>query len=249
MSNDDLMIKNDYVSKAVHTILTPLTSLRWGTETLLTEKADPLSEKQKSRITKMRQSTLRLIRITHALLNMSRIESGRLAITPRQTDVNELIKNAVTKFIPLADEHHVMLHFQQNDSNPTLAVDPALLTYAINTLVHNAIMYSPTGNNVTILFTTTPSSCSISVIDTGVGIPDSEKQHIFEPFFQSSKASESNQDGIGMRLCITKKIMELSGGEISFESTENRGSNFTLSLPITGSKKMEGDVTIIEEEN
>jgi signal transduction histidine kinase len=236
-------MKTDFISMAVHQIKTPLTALKWSVE-VLSAAAQEKSVEEKEALQSVFEVTQRLNELVTSLLNISRIESGRLTVDPAPTDIGSLAADAIKEAKTLAVRKNVNLHFSVEPGLPTVNLDRILVHEVYKNLLTNAIKYSPAGSDVHISINRKDDLIVSSVRDEGIGIPESEKHRIFDRFFRASNVAKQPEDGTGLGLYFAKKIVELSGGRIWLDSTEGAGSTFYFNVPVTGSQARKGEVRL-----
>ncbi|MBL7057975.1 PAS domain-containing protein [Patescibacteria group bacterium] len=226
-------LKSEFVSVASHQLRTPLTSIRLFSEMLLDEVVGKINKDQKEYVGSMHKSTVGMIQLVNNLLNLSRIEAGRLEVRLKLVDLETFIKEIIEEVEGIADEKGVAIVF--NSSTPKLAdelTDPNLLRQVIHNLVVNAIRYSEgRKKEVCISLAKENNDILINVRDYGIGIPSLIHERIFSKFFRADNAVKVETDGNGLGLYIAKTIIEGLNGEIRFESEENQGTTFYIKLP------------------
>ena len=236
-------MKTDFVSLVSHQLRTPLSSMRWNLEMLLAGDIGKLSSKQKEVVKSTEEANARMIKLISTLLNISRIESGRLIVEPEEIDL-------VTYFEDLARQCQSNVKGQKllltMPKGPYIVVvDPMLLRQITNNFVNNASKYSPVDKPIEISVVDLEDKYMISVADHGIGIPQSQQRKIFGKFFRASNVSKHETDGTGMGLYIGSMLVKLLGGTIGFESKEGVGSTFKVILPKRGVPAKAGEVKMI----
>lgn len=237
-------MKSDFISLASHQLRTPLTAIKWYAEMLFKGDVGELTEDQKKIVKGLGESADRMVKLVTALLNLSRIESGRMSLKPKPTHLPQLM-DSLLEMIRSLYEHRkqkIIKNYQQN--LPQINVDSALIQEAYQNLVTNAIKYTPVEGTITLSIYKENDELITKIQDTGYGIPISDKDKIFQRFFRSDNIVKIETDGTGLGLYLTKLIVQLSGGRIWFESEEGKGSRFYIALPEKGSKAHKGVVTI-----
>jgi len=227
-------MKSEFVSVASHQLRTPLTSIRLFIEMLERGDVGKLNKDQKEYIENVSQSTRSMIQLVNDLLNLSRIESGKLKIETQSVQLDILIQEIITEADIIAKEKNCEIIFnKQEKSAPMVLTDANLLRQVIHNLVTNAIRYSlPDKCGINIYLQKKKDFYVISVADSGIGIPEEIKERIFGKFFRADNAVKTSTDGSGLGLYVAKMIIERLGGEIWFESKEGEGTTFSIKLPL-----------------
>lgn len=237
-------MKTEFISLASHQLRTPLTAMKWFLEMLQSGDIGPLSDEQKNYIKNIQDSNEKEIALVNSLLNISRIESGRIIIDPIPTQINSLIEEVVSLQKVPSDAKKLAVSLALDDTLPEIPLDAKLMREIITNLLTNAIKYTPENGTITIKTTQNEKNIMLSVSDTGYGIPENEQKRIFERFFRASNITKVVTDGSGLGLYLVKKILDASGGTIELESKENTGTTFTITLPIKGMEKKKGEATL-----
>lgn len=236
-------MKTDFVSLVSHQMRTPLTSMRWNLEMLLAGDIGKLSAKQKEVVKNTGEANERMIKLISTLLNISRIESGRLIVDPVELDLVAYFKDLEKHCQSNVKGQKLVLTMPKGPYN--VVVDPMLLRQIINNFVNNASKYSPAELSIDINVVDQNDKYMISVTDHGIGIPQIEQRKIFGKFFRASNVSKHETDGTGMGLYIGSMLVKLLGGTIEFESAEGKGSTFKVTLPKMGVPAKAGEVKMI----
>jgi signal transduction histidine kinase len=170
------------------------------------------------------------------ILQISRIDAGRLAIKPRPTALNEMVSQVVAGYRVLARERGLTLAHRPARPSPVALADAGRMQQVLDNLVANAIRYTPEGGEVEVSTGRREAEgrawATATVTDTGIGIPGDELPQIFARFFRGLKPQKMQIPGTGLGLSIAKEIVELHGGRVTVESEEGAGSAFTVWLPI-----------------
>jgi signal transduction histidine kinase len=185
-----------------------------------------------------------MIGLVNTLLNVSRIESGRVKVDPKPTDMNHLIETIVQEQAPIAKQRGVNLKVSKPEL-PTINIDQKLVQEVFANLLSNAIKYTPAKGKATLSAKIKGAFIEFAVADTGMGIPEKDKEKIFHKFFRAENAVVRETEGNGMGLYVCKSIVELSGGKIWYESVENKGTTFYFTLPLKGSIMKEGEKSLV----
>jgi PAS domain S-box-containing protein len=224
-------MKSDFVSFVTHQLRTPLAGIKWLLE--LTVQGSDLPDAARSFVEDAREANERLIRLVNDLLNVSRLESGKIEMTPEPTDFRELTASVVADLQGLVRDkgHHLTL---VADPLPLLRVDRQLLRQVILNLLANAIKYTKPGGRVAVHIARRDAEAWWAVRDSGIGIPKDAQRRLFEKFYRAENAMTLETEGTGLGLYLVRLIVEQCGGRIWCESEEGQGSTFVFTLPLPG---------------
>lgn len=223
---DDL--KRGVISTVSHQLKTPLTSMRMAIHLLLEEKVGSLTEKQAELLVAAREDSDRLHDILNNLLDISRIESGRIQMEFHSVSPQELATEAVEFFRTAAKDQGVALDLELPDDLPEVWADKTRVSHVFANLLSNALKHTPPGGKVTVSVRVEEKGVTFSITDTGKGIPSEYLPRIFEQFFRVP--DQGTQTGAGLGLAIVKEIVEAHGGTVSVDSIEGKGSTFSFTL-------------------
>lgn len=191
-----------------------------------------LDDATRARLESIHKNASRLGHFVSSLLEMSKIERGRLDYAPKPSELEPLIRDLVLFLAPRAAEAKLSLSAEVEPGLPVFSFDPDLITQVLTNLVSNALKFTPAGGKVLVSVKREgPGKVICSVEDTGVGIPPEALQQIFAPFMRIPNSMRANGTGLG--LSISKKIVETHGGRIAVESSAGKGSRFYFELPLT----------------
>lgn len=227
-------IKDEFISIAAHQLRTPLGSMRWITEMLLTYPETPL--KVRDKIELMNKINKRMTILVNDLLSVSRIDQGKVENQPQLTDISEIIKAAALEIDAEAREKKVTIDLCLNNSIPKILLDPKQFRDVIQNLLSNAIKYNVAKGKTVITTMLAAGYIRISVSDEGIGIPKEDQERVFSKFYRAANAAKSDTTGSGLGLFLVKSYVEAWGGTIRFQSAEGKGTTFYLELPINAKK-------------
>jgi two-component system, NtrC family, sensor histidine kinase KinB len=223
--------KSDLVATVSHELKTPLTSVRLAVHVLLEEKVGSLTPKQAELLVDARDNAERLLRQIEQLLALARLQQAEGGVPFRPEDPLALLRHAADVVRSRADDKHVELVVEGDAPLPAVAIEPERIQLALGNLFENAVTYTPTGGKITATASATPNGqVTLTVADTGIGIPAEYLPHVFERFFRVPGQSEGTGTGLG--LAIVKEIVTAHHGEISCESAPGKGTVFRIALPV-----------------
>ncbi|MBI3495137.1 HAMP domain-containing histidine kinase, partial [Candidatus Berkelbacteria bacterium] len=245
-------VKSEFVSIASHELLTPTAAIEGYLSMILDEHLAQVDEKARQYLTRVYGSARRLSTLVKDLLNVSRIEAGRIVLDRKPIDLVRIIQGVIDDLKFNAQKNDVTLQFAKPPQPiPAVFADPEKTSQIIINLVSNAIKYNKPKGRVALSLRTDGQFVMVSIADTGHGIPEPEQKHLFEKFYRASNASTSVISGTGLGLFIVKQIIALMDGEIHFTSKEEQGSTFWITLPIAKSKaqrQISGDPKLMTQE-
>jgi PAS domain S-box-containing protein len=212
-----------------HELRTPLTSIIGYLE-LLGTGPDQLGAEDAGYVEVVSRNAVRLQHMVEDLLFLAQLDAHGSSLELGEADLVELAGEAIEAARPAAEAKSLTLTLE-HDQPTVVRADSIRLGQALDNLISNAIKFTPEGGMVHLSIENRDSTCALHVTDTGYGIPVSEQPRLFERFFRTATATANNVPGTGLGLTITKTIIENHGGSIGFDSTEGKGTTFTISLP------------------
>ncbi len=225
-------MKSDFISFVSHQLSTPLTSVKWFGELLLSHDKSDLDNEQKEYVENMIYSTKGMIGLIRNLLDISRIEAGQIVIQKNDTDLNELLKKVLIDLEARAKAKNIKINWGPKEGLPIVSVDTNLLRQVLQNLLSNAVKYTPIGGKVDLKLSVNNDELLVGVTDSGFGIPEDQQDKIFIKYFRAGNITKKEIDGSGLGLYLVKAIIDASGGKIWFESQEGKGSSFFFTIPL-----------------
>jgi signal transduction histidine kinase len=224
--------KSEFVRTVSHELKLPMTSIKGYAELMLHGIAGPVTDQQKQFLNTVRANVERMSVLVSDLADISRIESGRIKIELKEVDVAQAVQDAV-KHIQAAVEAKSQTVVQRVAPDlPKARTDPARLGQVLMNLLSNANKYSPAGANIGLLAEAAPPFIRLTVADTGIGISGEDLSKLFSAFFRSDDPAVRAETGWGLGLHLSKRLVEVLGGELTVRSDIGKGSAFTFTVPI-----------------
>ncbi len=229
-------LKDEFIGIAAHELRSPLAVIKGFAQMLILQtargKGPPLAEWQMEAIQDIDQATTRLVELTEDLLDVTRLQAGRLALHPEPADLVALTRRVVTRLQVTTERHTLSIDADQEYL--VVDVDPRRIEQVLGNLVNNAIKYSPEGGciDITLRADRQAQSAVLCVADQGIGIPAHQQARIFSRFVRADNARERAIGGTGLGLYLCRELVERHHGRIWFASTEGQGSTFFVSLPL-----------------
>ncbi|MBP2017757.1 signal transduction histidine kinase/CHASE3 domain sensor protein/DNA-binding transcriptional MerR regulator [Symbiobacterium terraclitae] len=223
-------LKSEFVNTVSHELRTPLTSIMGYLSLVLAETVGPLQEQQREFLNVVSRNTSRLANLINDLLDIQRIESGRMPLNLTPTSLSQVVSQVAETFRVQAEQKG--LSFTVNlpeGGEPLIQADPDRLTQIVSNLVSNAVKYTREGG-VTITVSADGDRVELSVADTGIGISPSDQKRIFEKFYRAEHPYVREVGGTGLGLPIVRTMVEEHGGELRLESEPGKGSRFTVTF-------------------
>lgn len=224
-------MKTEFISTASHELRTPLAIIKEAVSLVQDEVPGKIGKKQQDVLTVAGKNIVRLSEIIDSLLDISRIESGRMELHRTPVNINKLIEDTVSEFQYLAQEKGVSLSSELPPSEAHMFIDSDKVRQVLVNLISNSLKFTDKGGSLQVSCEHSQGEVSICVEDTGIGISREEIPKLFDRFVQVGKRTVPSQKGTGLGLVICKGIVELHGGRIWAESQINKGSKFYFTLP------------------
>jgi PAS domain S-box-containing protein len=232
-------MRQEFVATVSHELRTPLTAIDGWLHVLLSEEPGALNADQQRFLRTVKRNSDRLIGLVGDLLLAGQIEAGRLSLELDDVDVAELAHEGAELVSATAASKHIELAVDvAGGSAVVVRGDRARLMQLFNNLLSNAVKFTPEGGRVTVAVQAHDADCTVTVTDTGIGIPAADRARLFERFFRASSATENAIAGTGLGLAISKAIAESHGGDIRLADHDGPGTSFVIDLPLAVREEM-----------
>ena len=224
-------VRRDFVANVSHEFKTPLTAIQGFAETLLGGALDDKANRKRF-VEIIREHARRLARLTDDLLKLSRIEAGRLDLESRPVSVAGLVNGCVETARLNAESRGLRIAVELPEGLPPVRGDAVQLDEVLQNLIDNALQYTPSGGRIDVTAYSNGHEVIFTVADTGIGIPESDLERIFERFYRVDAARSREAGGTGLGLSIARHIVDAHGGRIWVESAVGQGSRFRFSIDV-----------------
>ncbi|HBG81947.1 TPA: hypothetical protein DDW69_03870 [candidate division CPR2 bacterium] len=222
-------MKSEFVSITSHQLNSPLTAVQWAIEVIVSEKFGKLNDEQRNILKSAYKSNSQMRELVKDLLDISRIETGRLKLKAETLDLKETVAAIIESMVPIIEPRKQTIVLEC-ESSFYIDADKTYFRQVIQNLLSNASKYSGESKNIAVKVTNEIGMAVVSVRDEGIGIPIEEQKNLFQKFYRAGNTGENEGNGLG--LYIIKEIVQRFKGRIWFESIEGRGSVFYVSIPI-----------------
>ncbi|HEY8807659.1 MAG TPA: GAF domain-containing protein, partial [Candidatus Limnocylindria bacterium] len=224
--------KTEFLANMSHELRTPLNAIIGFSEVLLQRMFGELNEQQADYLEDVKSSGQHLLTLINDILDLSKIEAGRMELEAAPFSLVAALNNAVTLVRERAQSHGIKLQLDVAPELDTMVADERKVKQVVVNLLANAVKFTPDGGTVTLSAARENGEVRLAVHDTGIGIAPEDQQRIFEEFQQATHQGERSREGTGLGLTLSKRMVELHGGTISVESEPGKGSTFTVALPL-----------------
>jgi len=227
-------LKSNFVSNVSHELRTPLVAIGKSLSLLLTKTAGEINDNQQQFLSIADHNVKRLGRLIDDLLDLAKLEAGKLDLRRAPSSVEKIANDVVASFAAWENSKGLTLEKKVQENIPQANIDPDRITQVLTNLVGNAIKFTPSGGRITVAASYHPDrrEIEIAVQDNGLGIAAENIPRIFSKFYQVGERSSADMAGTGIGLSITKEIVELHGGRIWAESQKGQGARFAFTLPL-----------------
>jgi signal transduction histidine kinase len=223
--------KSEFLANMSHELRTPLNAIIGFSEVLLERMFGELNEKQDDYLKDIFSSGKHLLSLINDILDLSKIEAGRMELDVETFDVPSALDNALTLVRERAQRHGIALGLEVDPALGELRADERKFKQILLNLLTNAVKFTPDGGKVDVRARLADGVLQVAVADTGIGIAAADQAAVFEEFKQVGRHYTNKQEGTGLGLALTKRFVELHGGTLTLESEPGKGSTFTFTLP------------------
>jgi signal transduction histidine kinase len=231
----------EFSSLATHELRTPIAAVKGYLNLIASDKAGNLTDPQKKYLHEVTHANDRLLTLVNAMLDVSRIELGTLAIEPAPASLTKIADGVLAELAPKIKEKGQVLLKKYDEAIPDPVQLDSSLTHAIFiNILSNAVKYTAEKGTITLTIQKRESDILITVADTGCGIPKAQQARIFEKLFRADNVRVKIPEGTGLGLYLVKSILEQTNGKIWFESEEDKGTTFFVTIPIAGMSPRQG---------
>lgn len=229
-------LKSEFLASMSHELRTPLHTIIGFSELLAEELKGPLNDNQKRFVGHIHKDSMHLLELINEILDLSKIEAGRLELKREVFDSHAAVEEAVSTVRPHAEAKAIRVETSV-ERNIVVDADPLRFKQILLNLLSNAVKFTPEGQRIHVHARLRDHFLEVSVADTGIGIAQEDHQAIFDKFRQVGKTTKGVREGTGLGLAITKELVEQHGGAIELESEPGKGSRFTFTIPATRSQE------------
>lgn len=224
-------MKTDFVSNVSHELRTPLTSIKGAVELVMLGAEGPVTDSQNEMLAIIKSNAVRLIKLIGELLDISKIESGKMEMEVKLVGLSGIVKSTLDEMGPLAVNKKILFEMSLPQGLDDIYGDENKIKQVLVNLIGNALKFTREGGKISVVVTERDNELQVAVIDTGIGIPKEYFAKVFEKFMQVDTSSTRAAGGTGLGLSIAKAIVEAHRGRIWLESEEGKGTAFYFSLP------------------
>lgn len=219
--------KDEFISMASHQLRTPLTSVKGYLSMVIEGDVGDISKSQKKLLEQAFTSSQRMVYLIADLLNVSRLRTGKFVIDLAPTSLVDMVQGEVNQLKATAASRKLELAYDKPDNGVvSIMLDETKTRQVVMNFIDNAIYYTPEGGKIIVSVAETAKSVEFRVKDNGIGVPKSERHHLFTKFYRAGNARKARPDGTGLGLFMAKKVIIAQGGTIIFDTTEGKGSTF-----------------------
>jgi signal transduction histidine kinase len=236
--------KSEFLANMSHELRTPLNAIIGFSEVLDERMFGELNDKQAEYIRDIHSSGLHLLSLINDILDLAKVEAGRMELSLSTFHVPAALENAVTLVRERASRHGVGLHMHLNESVESISADERKFKQILLNLLSNAVKFTPQGGRVDLRATQSGGEVEVSVTDTGIGISATDQEMIFDEFRQVGGDYAGKPEGTGLGLTLARRFVEMHGGRMWVKSEVGKGSTFSFTLPLDSNRRTQGALTL-----
>ncbi|MDQ6673033.1 MAG: PAS domain-containing sensor histidine kinase [Chloroflexota bacterium] len=224
-------LKSEFLTVVSHELQTPLTAIKGALELVMDDDTGQLSRVQRRFLETIDRNSVRLVGLVGDLLDLSRLEAGRVELDPQPLDTPTLVRGALAAVSNLFEARGTHLLLDVPESVPPILGDRRRVEQILTNLLANAAKYTPAGGVVEVAASSANGHVALSVADNGPGVPEAERDIVFDKFYRGRHAQQRGDAGSGLGLAIVKSLVDLHGGSVRVEDSVPRGARFVVELP------------------
>jgi len=229
--------RDDYVAMMVHELRSPLSVIKGSADLVLREERNLEEDQKYTLLAQIKESSNDLLEVVNDILDVSKIESGRLQVKKKKGDLNKVLQEEADYYMALARDREIGVETRLADNLPLVEFDEDRIKHVMNNLLSNALKFTDAGGKVAIESSVIDNyHVQVGVLDTGSGVPDDMKGKLFNKFVQMENRKDTKEKGTGLGLVIAKGIIEAHGGSIWVEDNQPLGAKFLFSIPMANSE-------------
>lgn len=232
-SNDDTKIDKDFIPMMVHELRSPLSVIKGASDLILKEVDNMTAEQIHTLLSQIRTSSSGLLQLVNDILDVAKMDAGKFDINKTFANIDEVLEEECVGFRMLADTKNVKLVYKGGDKFSSFGFDPQRIKQVMNNLLSNAVKFTHEDGTIEVIHAKKGKNVEITIADSGVGISDEDKKHLFHKFVQAHNHAGVEEKGTGLGLVISKAIVEAHGGKLWVEDNKPQGSKFIFTLPLS----------------
>ncbi|MDQ5982816.1 MAG: hypothetical protein QG549_813 [Patescibacteria group bacterium] len=225
-------VKDEFMSMASHQLRTPLTSIKGYLSMVIEGDAGTVTPQQQKLLQEAYNSSERMVRLIADFLNVSRLQTGKFIVDKAPIDMKDVVRSEVKDLELIAASHNMKLRLNVGKQPMPIFADEGKIRQVVMNFIDNAIYYSHPKSTIIINLERVKNEAALTVVDTGIGVPEKEQAKLFTKFFRAGNARKARPDGTGVGLYLARRVVTAHGGSIIFSSKEGKGSTFGFRLPI-----------------
>jgi signal transduction histidine kinase len=239
--------KSEFLASMSHELRTPLNAIIGFSELILDGIPGDINDQQRDYLTDILESGEHLLTLINDVLDLSKLEAGKMQIKTESLDLSDIIREVVQTVTPLIDGNKHNMEISIEEGLSKVRADRVRVRQVLLNLLSNAIKFTPLGGRLRIEASGAGEWCQVSVIDNGIGIGEEDQKRLFKPFIQAGSLPGKEKEGTGLGLALSKQFIKACGGEIWVESEMGKGSKFMFTLPLA--REGEPSLSHYEEDN